>query len=174
MASLMESLIETLNEEVQVFEQLLALSMRKTPVIVAQDLAGLQTITDEEQDVVGHVSRLEKKRDEYMNDISSVLNKDVKTMNLTSLIGMLESRPDEQRQLATVHDKLKDVTTQLQRVNSQNEALIKNALEMVQFDMNLLQAYKSAPETANYNKGAYNVGGSIGGNLGQGGFDAKQ
>lgn len=174
MASLMETLIQTLNEEAVVFERLLALSMKKTPVIISQNLEELQKITDEEQDVVIQVNRLEKKRDVCMNDIASVLNKDVQKMNLSSLITMMENRPDEQRQLADVHDKLKNLTEQLKRANAQNEGLIENALELVQFDLNLLQAYKTAPETANYNKGAYNVGDSLGGNLNSGSFDAKQ
>lgn len=174
MASLMENLIDTLKQETTVFEQLLELSMKKTPVIIAQDLAGLQQITDEEQDVVAKVAHLEKKRDENMNDIASVLNKDVKTMNLSSLIEMMDNRPSEQKALSEVHDKLKSLTVRLQQVNSQNESLINNALEMVNFDLNLLTAYNSAPETANYNKGAYNTGASLGGNFSAGSFDAKQ
>jgi len=170
----MENLIQTLNEEAKVFERLLALSMKKTPVIIAQDLAGLQQITDEEQDVVIEVNRLEKKREVCMNDIASVLNKDVQTMNLSSLIKMMDNRPNEQQQLAAIHDKLKSLTEQLKRTNSQNESLIANALELVEFDMNLLQAYKTPPKTANYNKGAYNVGDSLGGEVNFGSFDAKQ
>ena len=43
---------------------------------------------------------------------------------------------------------------------------------MVEFDMSMLQAMKTAPETANYNKGAYNTGAHMG--VGGGGFDARQ
>ncbi|MBO4807580.1 MAG: flagellar protein FlgN [Lachnospiraceae bacterium] len=170
----MENLIDVLEKECSEYEGLLTLSQNKTPVIVSGDLENLQKITDEEQDVVIQVNRLEKKRDVCMNDIASVLNKDVQKMNLSSLITMMDNRPDEQRQLADVHDKLKNLTEQLKRANAQNEGLIENALELVQFDLNLLQAYRTAPETANYNKGAYNVGDSLGGNLNSGSFDAKQ
>ena len=58
------------------------------------------------------------------------------------------------------------------RVNEQNRILIENALEMVEFDMNMLQAMKNAPETANYNKGAYNTGTHMG--VDGSGFDARQ
>ena len=43
---------------------------------------------------------------------------------------------------------------------------------MVEFEMNLLQASKAAPETANYNRGAYNAGDTMG--VIDHGFDAKQ
>ena len=57
-------------------------------------------------------------------------------------------------------------------MNEQNRILIENALEMVEFDMNMLQAMKAAPETANYNRGAFNTGTLMG--VDAGGFDAKQ
>ena len=50
--------------------------------------------------------------------------------------------------------------------------MIESALEMVQFNMNVLQAMNKAPETANYNKGAYNTGDMIG--MNHKAFDAKQ
>ena len=55
-------------------------------------------------------------------------------------------------------------------VNQQNEILLKQAMEMVEFDLTLLKSMRQAPETANYNKHAYNTGDL----LGSSGFDAKQ
>ena len=57
-------------------------------------------------------------------------------------------------------------------INNQNRELINHAMEMVEFDMNLIQAMKKAPETAQYNRGAYNTGNVMGVN--RSGFDAKQ
>ena len=48
MASLMEVLIDVLEQENQEYEKLLSLSMRKTSVIVSEDLTELTRITDEE------------------------------------------------------------------------------------------------------------------------------
>jgi hypothetical protein len=58
------------------------------------------------------------------------------------------------------------------RINEQNRELIQESLEMVQFEMNILQAKKAAPETANYNRTAYSSGSVIG--VSAKGFDAKQ
>lgn len=172
MASLMENLIEVLDKESQEYENLLDLSLRKTPVIVKGSLDELAKITDEEQIIVGKISHLDHEREELFVDIANVINKDVKTMKLSDLIAMLEQRPEEQQKLAKVYDRLKAAVHEVERVNGQNRALIENALEMVQFDMNVLQAMKAGPETANYNKGAYNTGDQIG--MGPQGFDAKQ
>lgn len=171
MASLIENLISILEQESAEYEQLLGLSMKKTQVIISGDLEALQRITDEEQVVVSKINHLENKRTEVTNDIANVMNKDVKTLKLVNIIQMLESRPEESRKLAQVYDRLKQAVGNLQRVNEQNKELIAHSLELVNFDMNLLQAMKTAPETANYNKGAYTAGSVIGVEVS--GFDAK-
>ncbi len=172
MASLMENLISVLESEASEYEILVGLSTKKTPVIIKGDLAALQQITDEEQIVVGRIQRLERQREEVIGDIANVINKDVTSLKLVNLIEMLRDRPQESGKLAAVHDKLKDVIHRMERVNGQNRELIENALEMVEFDMNVLKSLKAAPETANYNKGAYNAGDVMGVNTGR--FDAKQ
>lgn len=171
MASLIENLISILEQESAEYEQLLGLSMKKTQVIISGDLEALQRITDEEQVVVSKINHLENKRTEVTNDIANVMNKDVKTLKLVNIIQMLESRPEESRKLAQVYDRLKQAVGNMQRVNEQNKELIAHSLELVNFDMNLLQAMKTAPETANYNKGAYTAGSVIGVEVS--GFDAK-
>ena len=172
MASLMENLIEVLDKECREYESLLGLSMKKTPVIVTGNLEELAKITEEEQIVVGKITNLDHKRQEVFADIANVINRDVNKLMLADLVDLLAQRPQEQQKLAIVHDRLKTVVHEVARVNNQNRVLIENALEMVEFDMNMLQAMKTAPETANYNRGAYNTGAQMG--PGQGGFDARQ
>ena len=172
MASLMENLIEVLEQECIEYEGLLSLSQKKTPVIIKGDLDELQKITDDEQQSVSQIAILEKKRTEVTADIANVLNRDVSNLKLTNLIEMLAARPAEQQKLATVHDRLQGSVRGLQRVNEQNRELLSNALEMVEFEMNLLQSAKAAPETANYSKSAYNTGDTMG--VISRGFDAKQ
>ena len=172
MASLMENLIEVLDLESREYEDLLELSTKKTSVIVVGGLDDLAKITDEEQNVVSKINRLEQKRQEVYADIANVINRDVDTLMLADLIEMLKARPEEQQKLARVHDRLSTAVHKVRSVNEQNRILIENALEMVEFDMNMLQAMKAAPETANYNRGAFNTGTLMG--VDAGGFDAKQ
>ena len=170
MASLMENLIDVLNSESQEYENLLKLSEAKTPIIVAGDLEELARLTDEEQIVVGRINRLEAKRQETFADIAIVINKDVNTLMLADLVDMLSQRPEEQQKLAKIHDNLKRVVHSVKDVNERNKVLIDEAMEMVSFNLNMLQAMKAAPETANYNKGAYNAGMQMG--VDMTGFDA--
>lgn len=172
MASLMENLMDTLEEEQIFYEQLLQLSMNKTPILIKGDTAALQKITDEEQDVIDKINHLDKKRQEVMKDIANVINRDVDTLRIIHLIQMLEKRPVEQKRLSAINDRLKETVDEMRRRNEHNKVLIESSLEMVAFDLNLIQSMKSAPETANYNKGALNAGSMMGPDTGS--FDAKQ
>ena len=58
----------------------------------------------------------------------------------------------------------------MKKWNEQNQVLLQNALEMVEFDLTLFKSLRQAPETANYDSNAYNTGTL----LGSSGFDAKQ
>lgn len=172
MASLMEDLIDVLEKESDEYKNLLNLSMQKTQVIVSEDLDQLAKITDEEQLIVSRINHLDVIRNEAVQDIANVLNKDVTKLKIADLIKMLGQRPEEQQKLAAAFDELRANVKSVARANGQNRELIQNALEMVQFNMNLLQSMKAAPETANYNRGAYNTGDIIG--IERKSFDAKQ
>ena len=168
----MENLITVLGGICDEYDNLLELSTKKKPAIISGNLEELSKITDEEQIVASRISNLDNKRREVIQDIANVVNRDVEDLILTNIIQMLEPRPVEQQKLAKVYDRLKSVVHRVRAVNEQNRDLIMNALEMIEFDINMFQALKTAPETANYNKGAYSAGNVIG--VQRSGFDAKQ
>ena len=157
MASLMEALIEVLKKENQEYKNLLELSMKKTPAIVSDDVKALAQITDEEQIIVSRINHLDNQRNDAVNDIANVLNKDVTKLKIADLIKMLAARPQEQAELASVFDELRRNVHAVKRVNEQNRELIESALEMVQFNMQVLQSMNKAPETANYKIGRAHV-----------------
>lgn len=172
MASLMEALIEVLKKENQEYKNLLELSMKKTPAIVSDDVKALAQITDEEQIIVSRINHLDNQRNDAVNDIANVLNKDVTKLKIADLIKMLAARPQEQAKLASVFDELRRNVRAVKQVNERNRELIESALEMVQFNMRVIQSMNKAPETANYNRGACNTGDVIG--TVNKAFDAKQ
>mgnify|MGYP004682154565 FL=1 len=91
-------------------------------------------------------------------------------MTVTKLIEYLGSQPDIQTKLREARDGLLDAAGQVQELNKLNEALLKQAMELAEFDITLFRSMRQAPETANYDKNAYNTGTL----LGSSGFDAKQ
>ena len=91
-------------------------------------------------------------------------------ITVTKLICYLSSQPAVQEKLTVARDNLINSATKMQTVNQQNEILLKQAIELTEFDITLFKSMRQAPETANYNKNAYNTGTLLGGS----GFDAKQ
>lgn len=162
MASLIERLVNVLEQENDEYTGLVELSNQKTPVLIKGDLKQLEKITDEEQNVVGRINKLEKERSTILNDIANVVNRDVKTLKLVNLIQMLEKKPEEQKPLVEVHAKLQTTLKAMKMVNEHNQSLIQSSLEMVSYDLNLLRSMKSAPETANYTRSAYTTGEKMG------------
>lgn len=172
MASLMENLMDVLEEEGGYYDALLELSMKKTEVIVSNDIPALQQITEQEQLLVDQVNDVDKRRMGIMEDMANVMNRDVGTLTIPVLIKALDARAQEQRRLSEASDKLKETVKAMAQINEQNRELLQSALEMVEFDLNLVRGLKAAPQTAEYNKGAMNAGNYMAPS--RGGFDAKQ
>lgn len=170
MASIIEELASILEEEQQIYEELLPIVTEKTKVIIKNNLESLQKITEQEQAVVNEITALEKKRSEVIINIAIVMNRKPEELTLTEIIKMLENQPEEQRQLSIIHERLKRTIQRLMNVNHQNKSLMEQSLEMIEFNMNLIQSTRMSPGN-NYTKGAVASQSPV---LQTGMFDAKQ
>ncbi len=168
----MENLIDVLDSENAQYERLVTLAESKTSVIVAGDIENLGKIMEEEQEIVGRIQGMEKNRNKFLADIANVVNRDVESLKLIDLIQMLESMPDQKQKLEDVQTDLRKTIDKLRETNGKNQLLLSERLDMVNFNLDMIRAMKSAPQTANYSKDAYTNGQSLG--ILHGGFDAKQ
>ncbi len=164
MAGLIEELMNILERENEEYQKLLEISKVKTGVIIKNDIQELSKIIEEEQAVVGRITPLDKKRVECTNDIATVINRKPETLTITRLMELMEGQPKVKKRLAELHDKMT-------KVNEMNKGLLQEALDLVNFDINLLNNLKQAPLTANYNKSAYNTETRM---ESRGAFDTKQ
>ena len=155
MASLIDILIDTLEKENTEYESLLELGLEKTGIIIRNDVDELSRMVDKEQLVMERIIALEKKRTEASNDIADVLNKDVKTLTLTRLIELLSSQKKERDALVSIHDRLSLTMKRMVDVNERNKALLDESMDMLKFEMNLVQSIRRGPETNNYGRDAY-------------------
>ncbi|MBR1865190.1 MAG: flagellar export chaperone FlgN [Lachnospiraceae bacterium] len=171
MASLIENLIATLEEESSLYEELRKESLAKTPVIVANDLQRLQEANAREQKVVDEITSVSHRRNQALEEIATVLGKDARTITVSEIIHMMEKQPEFQHPLIAVRDKMLRQVEALKQVSVHNQELLRESLEMTEYSINLLQSVNQAPETANYNKGSYS-GVTLGSNRSS--FDTKQ
>ncbi len=165
MASLMEELLDALGEEEKQYETLIELGGVKRDAVIKADIGVLGEVTAKEQEAASALLNLSNKRTQILHDMATVLGKEPEDMTINKMVEFLANQPKEQELLIKRRDRLLEVGSQMKILNSQ-----KQALEMVEFDLTLLKSMRQAPETANYNKDAYNTGDLLGGS----GFDAKQ
>ena len=170
MASLIDNLINILEDENAKYEQLLELSMKKTGIIVKGDVDTLNDIISEEQALVDVISSIEKKRMAATEDISIVLNRKPEELTLPVLVELLSKQAEESTKLRRVHEKLKSTLSQMVKVNDHNQQLLQDSIDILEFEMNIAQSLKQGPATANYSGNSY----ADDSYMGAGSFDAKQ
>lgn len=171
MASLMEELITTLDMEDLLYRQLIPVEEEKTRAIIANDLESLRKITEQEHELVDRTSAQEHKREQIAIDIATVLGMDPKTITLDQIAEALKGQPEDQKKLQEIHDRLKKTVERLQDLNEKNKVLLKEAMEMVQFNMNVIRSTRMSSGSSNYSSNAAEVEGMA---PQHGIFDAKQ
>ena len=170
MASVIQELIAILEAEQQIYEELIPIVSEKKNVIIQNNLESLQKITEQEQLAIDQVTGLEKKRSEVIVNIGIIMNRKPEELTLNEIVKMLRQQPEEQKQLAQIHDRLKSTVQKLMDLNYQNKSLIDESLEMIEFNMNLIQSTRMSPGN-NYTKGAVTTDMP---SMQAGTFDAKQ
>lgn len=158
MASLVEELLVCLKKEQEEYARLLDMSDGKRQTIIKGQVEQLEAITTQEEEISSELKNLENKRTGILRDMAVVLGHDGEQFTVTKVIEQLDAQPKEQQDLTEARDALVDVATKMQLANAQNSILLQQALEMVEFDLTLFKSLKQAPETANYDKNAYNTG----------------
>jgi flagellar biosynthesis/type III secretory pathway chaperone len=171
MAGLIDELVNTMSQENDIYRELIPIAEEKTRVIIKNDLDALQKITEQEQLTIEKINALEKKREEVVINIGTVLSRDPKELNMKALIKIMGKQPEEQKELSRIHDELNVNLRRLVTINDRNKELINQSLEMIEFNMNLIQSTRMAPGVNNYTRSA---GESSIRQAGTGMFDAKQ
>lgn len=136
MASLIEELILTLDEQNKIYETLLEIASKKKVAIIENNIPNLQQIVAQENTIVGRNMRLDKKRIELFNDMKVVLNK--KELTLSNIIEAIKGQEGE-KQLIEIKEKSEDILPKLKVINDQNQELIRMSMEYIDYSMNLIR-----------------------------------
>ena len=170
MASLMDELLLTMVGETEQYEKLISLNGEKKDSIIHKKLDVLEAITAQEQAIADSLLELEKRRAELLRNIAAVMGHDGEQITVSWMIDNLVNQPVERKQLMTAKGRLIEAADNVKVLNFQTQNLLKQAIEMVEFDITLIKSAKQAPQTSNYGRDAETTGNI----LGRSGFDAKQ
>ncbi len=168
MASLVEELVKALETEEKIYQTIIGYGRQKTDVLIRGDVPALEKLTEKEQLASDELVSQSSRHEQLLKDIAIVLGKTEEEMTVTRLIELLDTQPEARQQLSAAKEKLISAANEMKSLNEQNIALIKQAIELNEFDLTLFKSMRQAPETANYDKSACNTG-SL---LGSSGFDA--
>lgn len=142
MAGLINELLDILHEQAQRCEELLGLSQEKRGVIIANDVESLQKITHLENLIVSQNQKLERKRTAVLKDIATVLNKKENELTLSVLAELMQGQ-EEQSAIVEVGERLRRTLHELSDVNAHNASLIQNALDYIDYSLNVIRSSAS-------------------------------
>ena len=145
MASLIDSLISIMDDENREYKRLLDLSNNKTTAIVQGNVEQLQTIFGQEQKLIDDLNRIETQSMACVSDICKILHLSPSEVRVKQIVQMLEKKPKEHDALEKSYLELKKTVSQLADVNENNKLLLKESMDMIEFEINLARNASMAP-----------------------------
>lgn len=125
-----------MQEQLEAYRTLLHIGDKKTDVLVKGDIKALNEITEQEQNLILKLGKLEDERFELVKEIAKFHNKDASEIKANFIKTILNQR--EAKTFTDIFDDLKTVLLEIEEQNSRNEKLIKNALDYINFSIKLL------------------------------------
>jgi flagellar biosynthesis/type III secretory pathway chaperone len=143
-----DNLIKVLDYENKLYKKVLKIAEEKTGIIINGGLENLQETIGKEQRLISELNQLTVVREQILQQIGKSIGKDARLLAVTDFIDIL---PEEHaKRLYTVRDKLKNTIFSLAAKNELNQKLIRNALEYVDFSLNLLS--QPVPQATQYGR----------------------
>jgi len=143
-----DNLIKVLEYENKLYGQLYSIAESKTGVVVKAEIDTLQQLVGKEQKLISELNKLQDVREQIIGQVAQTIGKDPREVTISQLTVHLPE--DQAEKLNRSRDKLKETVGKLTDKNDLNQQLIKNALEYVDFSLNLLT--QPAPQTPQYGR----------------------
>lgn len=152
MAGIVYELIEVLEAQVECYEGLNQLAKYKEQAVVGKNLELLEQVTSTEEQFVGRLGILDKKREVLMKDISIVTGMNYKEITLTAIANKLGGHNEASEKLITLRDQIKVQLEALKKQSDLNKEIINQSLEFVDFMINAIGGMKGYAHVGNYGK----------------------
>lgn len=133
---LIDKLIELLEHEYKVYENIFRLSKDKTNIIVEGRVSELENVVKLEQALVMQISRIDKQREELLEEIAKEVQLGEGGLNVSEL--KKHSNESQCAKLEDYQQRMIDLVEQLNHANQLNSKLIRNSLEFIEFSLNII------------------------------------
>ena len=134
-------LAEVLEHEAMLYQDAADISSKKTEIIVHGKIEELDSLVKAEQAIILKIGKLEEERENIVGALSDELGLDLEGVTLTDINAHLGS--ESYARLDNCQKSLAETIGGLKNANDMNAQLIQNALDYVNFSVNLLTANQS-------------------------------
>jgi flagellar biosynthesis/type III secretory pathway chaperone len=147
MAGLISDLVNILNEQAEAYEELTIIANRKKEYIIRNEADEIRSVAGRESELIGKSQKLDKKRDLVSNDIAEVLNINAADVQLTLLLDIIKDQPGC-AELKQASDRIRIAVEHLKYANENNKMLLENALEYIEYSLNVIRSSTEAVPAA--------------------------
>ncbi len=137
MSGLLGTLIDSLEQQKQYYEELVLIAKEKRNIIVNNDLENLSKFNTVENMLISKNNKLDSQITEVIDDIGIVLNLDSNSLNISSIVKKINNE-DDKKKLTDLSTDLLKLASKLKDYNNTNRELINTAMEYIEFSMNVL------------------------------------
>lgn len=139
-------LIAVLEAHREVYADLLSLGRRQKELVIKGDLAGLEALLEVQQALVHRAGHLEGERCRLTDALARGWGVPVDSLSLTRIQERCQEHgwPEAVR-LGELRSALERLVADLQEVNQENERLLKRALALVRYTLDLMLPGEASP-----------------------------
>ena len=152
MAGIIYELIDVLEEQKECYEGLKTLATYTETAVVNKNLEFLEEVVRTQEQFVGRLGILDKKRESLMKDIAIVTGMNTNDMTVTRIIDKVGSESEVGKKLTTLRSEIKALLSEIKNQSELNKVLLNQSLELVDFTINAIGSTKGYSHVGNYNR----------------------
>lgn len=141
MTDMWDKLTVALNQILEIYQALLQLSQKKKEILIAAKPQELEKVTKQEEMLIIQAGKLEKVRLTVMQELVTELGISSEQAVLSELIKYADSTTAVK--LNEIFQAFTEITGELNNLNELNEKLIRQSLEFVNYNINILSQSKA-------------------------------
>jgi len=143
----MDRLIKLLQVQLDLYNELLEIALQKKAFIVKNDIESMKQLTGRENSLIVKLQRSEQELRELVLKIANNPSVSTNELTLAELINSI-SESNEKRQLNSLRRSLRSSMDEVKALNEQNQKLINQSLEYMDYILNLFRNSVSGPAFA--------------------------
>lgn len=152
MAGIIYELVGVLEQENECYEGLETLATYTENAVVNKNIEFLQEVVKTQEEFVGRLTILNRKRENLMKDIAIVTGMNAQALTITQIIDKVGAETEIGVQLTEIRNSIQERLAALRKQSEFNKQLLTDSLDMVDFTVNALRGNRGYGHIGNYSR----------------------